>query len=220
MKGAELAPRVEACCRFLREHELAAAVVVSPANMFYLTGMMLVPHERLAAVVVGVEGVLLLVLPELERERALEFVQPGQVLSWRDGENPITTLGNALRMLGLPSRVRLGVEKDSLTLALADGLRGEFPSIEFTDLSSLFSRLRAVKSPEEVERIRQACAITVSALQENLPWIRPGLTELEVAARLDLSLKMAGATGTAFGTQVLSGIRSALPHGQSSRKEI
>lgn len=199
---------------------MAAALVVSPANMFYLTGLTLVPHERLAAVLVGADENLLMVLPELERDRALEFAQDQQVFAWRDGDDPLATLVAALRVLGVGPGTRLGVEKSRFTLGLAERLRGAIPDLEFVDVDPLFVRLRARKSEEEIARIREACRITVAAIEEVFPFIRPGVTELEIATRLDLMLASAGASGTAFRTTVLSGVRSAFPHGTSSRKEI
>lgn len=220
MNRVDVALRVGACGRHLRDQGMAAALVVSPANMFYLTGLGLVPHERLAAVLVGADENLLIVLPDLERDRALEFLQSRQIFAWRDGEDPLATLVAALRVLGVGAGTRLGVEKGRLTMDLADRLRAAIPDLEYVDVDPLFIRMRARKSEEEITCIREACRITLAAMREVFPFIRPGVTELEVATRLDLMLASAGASGTAFRTTVLSGIRSASPHGTSSRKEI
>lgn len=220
MNPAELRHRIEACQHYLRDQAIAAALVVSPANMFYLTGMALVPFERLAAVLVGAEHGVMAVLPELERERALEFMQPCQVMTWGDGDDPLAVVAQALRMLGVSPGAQLAVEKGSITLGLAERLQKAIPGVGFRDAGPLFARLRARKGEEEIACIREACRITMAAMEEAFAFIRPGVTELEVAARLDLALASAGATGTAFRTTVLSGVRSAFPHGQSSRKEI
>ncbi|MEW6047626.1 MAG: Xaa-Pro peptidase family protein, partial [Bacillota bacterium] len=212
--------RIGTCGRYLRERGIAAAIVVSPANMFYLTGLSLTPHERLAAVLVAADEKLLVVVPDFERDRALEFLQSRQILAWRDGEDPLATLVGGLRVLGVGPGARLGVEKGRFTLDLADRLRAAFHKLEYGDVSPLFVRMRARKSEEEIACIREACRITVAAIGEVLSFIRPGATELEVAARLDLLLASAGSSGSAFRTTVLSGVRSASPHATSSSKEI
>src|SRR5207244_2853508 len=49
---------------------------------------------------------------------------------------------------------------------------------------------------------------------------RPGLTELEVAAELERTMRQRGASGPSFTTIVASGERGALPHGLASNKAI
>ena len=72
--------------------------------------------------------------------------------------------------------------------------------------------LRAVKDPAEIELLATACRISAQALSDVLPDIRPGLSELSLAALLDYRMAQLGAEKPAFDTIVASGPNGAIPH--------
>ncbi|MCL6445814.1 MAG: aminopeptidase P family protein, partial [Alicyclobacillus sp.] len=84
----------------------------------------------------------------------------------------------------------------------------------------LTSELRARKSADELAIIRKAARIADAAFDHILGYLRPGLTELEVALELEVFMRKQGATGAAFTTIVASGVRSALPHGTATEKPL
>ncbi|MFQ5845739.1 MAG: hypothetical protein ACE5JG_12205, partial [Planctomycetota bacterium] len=63
-------------------------------------------------------------------------------------------------------------------------LARERPDVRIENLHPTLARMRAVKEPLELESLRRACAITVEALQEALPEIRPASTEAAVDGAL------------------------------------
>lgn len=85
---------------------------------------------------------------------------------------------------------------------------------------SLVADLRLIKDEEELELMREAAALGDSLFEQILPFIEPGVTEVEVAARLEHAARMAGAEAMSFPTIVASGSRSALPHGTASRSKL
>jgi Xaa-Pro aminopeptidase len=80
--------------------------------------------------------------------------------------------------------------------------------------------LRATKSPDEIERIRAACAVADRALATLLPEIRPGLTERDLALRLEWLIRTGGAEALAFDVACLAGPEAALPHGSPGDRPI
>src|SRR6185312_4430437 len=86
--------------------------------------------------------------------------------------------------------------------------------------AELVERLRAVKSPEEVEAIRSAAGLAQAALAEVLPAVRPGQTEREGGAALEAALRRRGSEWHPFPTIVASGPRAALPHARTSARPI
>lgn len=80
--------------------------------------------------------------------------------------------------------------------------------------------LRAVKQPWELERIAQAERICDYAFQKILELLKPGMTELEVAALIEYYLKSNDAENISFNTIVASGVNSAMPHGVPTSKRI
>lgn len=80
--------------------------------------------------------------------------------------------------------------------------------------------LRAVKTPEEMQLIRRAVAISDEAFLQLLPHIRAGRMESELAAELEYNMRKLGSTKPSFETICASGKRSALPHGVASDKVV
>lgn len=99
------------------------------------------------------------------------------------------------------------VEKDYRFLAGRVGAGRLVPKEGFSD------RLRAVKSPAEIELIAKATAVTDWAWERLLPHIKPGRREEELAALFEFFQREEGASSASFPTLVASGPRSALPHG-------
>jgi Xaa-Pro aminopeptidase len=84
----------------------------------------------------------------------------------------------------------------------------------------LITGLRKVKDEEELKRMRKAGEITVAGMKAAYETIGPDLTEIEVAAEIEYAMRKKGGYGTAFGTIVASGIRSAYPHGGCAERKI
>jgi Xaa-Pro aminopeptidase len=72
--------------------------------------------------------------------------------------------------------------------------------------------LRVIKDPSELELLSTACRITVQAIADVLPDIRPGLSERALAAALEYRMMQLGAEQPAFETIVASGPNGAIPH--------
>jgi Xaa-Pro aminopeptidase len=92
--------------------------------------------------------------------------------------------------------------------------------IDLESTTDLIMNVREIKEPEEIETIKKACEITDKAFTHILDFIKPGVTELEVANELDFTMRSLGATSVSFDTIVASGVRSAMPHGVATDKKI
>ncbi len=123
------------------------------------------------------------------------------------------------RILESGARVRLGFERERMTVRDADRLT-RLATAEPVPTSDVVETLRTVKDADEVEAIRAAAALAHEALAEVLPTIRVGQTEREVAARLEHALRVRGSEWHPFQTIVASGPRSALPHARASERAI
>lgn len=87
-------------------------------------------------------------------------------------------------------------------------------------VAGVVERLRLVKSPAEVEAIRGSMRIATQAYQQALALVRPGMLESELAAEIEYRMRRLGAERPAFETIVLSGERTALPHGRAGPHPI
>ena len=84
----------------------------------------------------------------------------------------------------------------------------------------LVNSLRAAKDAEEIALMRKAQEITDRAFDEICRFIQPGMTEKEIAARLQYDMLRFGAEKMSFDPIVVSGPNGSLPHGIPSSKQV
>ncbi|MBX6352913.1 MAG: aminopeptidase P family protein [Thermoflavifilum sp.] len=135
------------------------------------------------------------------------------------GSSYTDALANLLRSAGVK---RLGFEQDILTYGEVERLRvlERDADVELVPTSGMVEALRQVKDEEEIRCIERAAEIADAAFKHMLEWLRPGVTEAEVALELETTMRRLGASGAAFTTIIASGVRSSLPHGVASDKVI
>ena len=76
------------------------------------------------------------------------------------------------------------------------------------------------KDKKEIDNIRNAIRLTELSLQKILPKVKEGMTEKEIALKLEFIMRNAGAEKVAFDLVVASGENSAMPHHHPSDKKI
>jgi Xaa-Pro aminopeptidase len=123
------------------------------------------------------------------------------------------------KMLDRLGVTHLGFEAEDVTYQIFSQYK-EKVKAEMVPLSGVIEMLRMIKNKEEIEKIKTAAKIADSAFTRILDFIRPGVTELEVANELEFYMRKLGATSSAYDIIVASGQRSALPHGVASTKLI
>lgn len=96
----------------------------------------------------------------------------------------------------------------------------EFGGIDLVPYNDELDRLRMVKTNEELECIKEAEHIGDLVFEQILKEIKPGVTELQIAAKIEYLLKMNGAEGISFDPIVASGVNSSMPHAVPSHKKI
>jgi Xaa-Pro aminopeptidase len=116
---------------------------------------------------------------------------------------------------------RLGFDDSQMTVRAHRRLAERLPDgWELVACPPLVSRLRAVKSEEEIGKLRIASRIADEALAVLLSDGIVGRTEREVALELELRMRRLGAESTAFPPIVASGPHGALPHAEPREEKI
>jgi Xaa-Pro aminopeptidase len=115
---------------------------------------------------------------------------------------------------------RLAVEKHQLTLDAYLTYQEELKNIELVPVKDVVEKLRVIKDEEEIAMIERAAALADQAFEHILSFIKPGVTEREIAVELQYRIQRGGAFGFAYNMIIASGERSALPHGVASDKPI
>ena len=115
---------------------------------------------------------------------------------------------------------RVAVEAGFVPHAVWERLAAAAPDVELVPVEGWLEADRAVKEPAEIERIAAACAVADRALAELLPEIRPGITEADLALRLEWLVRTRGAEALAFDVACLAGPQAALPHGAPGARPV
>ncbi len=119
-------------------------------------------------------------------ESSLENIVP--LTSLRD--LPVTLLE-----MDLPLPQTLGLELDILPAQTYLQIESIFPEVRLLDLSIQLRRCRMIKSSWEIENLRKAAKMTADLVQAVPAQLKPGLTELELAGRLESFLRQKGHQG-------------------------
>lgn len=86
--------------------------------------------------------------------------------------------------------------------------------------SDIIENARICKTEEEISCIRYAEEIGSEAYNYILGEIKEGVSEIELAAKIEYFMRLKGAEKTSFDTIVVSGCKTSLPHGVPSDKQI
>ncbi len=213
----EHARRLDALLERMREHELGFVLLFDRDNIRYFTGFRL---NRVVASILAIslEGGPTYIVAKLDLNRAKRDGWIERVIPFpEDTPNYL----DALRPLFGNSGERIGVEKDSLTLAQAEYLRGlSSEKSEFVDVRTITSELRAIKSDEEISCLRRAAEIASNAMERVQGAIRPGVREIELSSWTEYLIGQEGAERSSFEPFLMSGENAWLPQRISSQKVL
>lgn len=193
----------------LRENKIPAVLVSKDENVHYFSGfygdstVLLITEER-----------AYLITDSRYIEQAQQQAPLYELIEQKEGLLKVSA--NLAKKIGVPS---VSFEGSALTYneysKLAEELRPVKPGISVS-----LDQLRVVKEVEEIFCIEKACDIGDEAFQDIITYIKPGMTEIEVAARLENTMRCLGSEKVSFTTIVASGKRGSLPHGIATDKLI
>ncbi len=118
-------------------------------------------------------------------------------------------------------RVRAAYNPSHVTVGQLSALkRAAGDRVRWVAGGNAVEKLRAVKDQEELAIMRDAAVLISAVVEEALPGIKPGVTELEVAAELEYAMKRKGASGASFETIVAAGPHSAWAHARPTSNPL
>lgn len=140
------------------------------------------------------------------------------IINWRASKG--YSVGSALAETVQKDGVKtIGFEEDYLTYQTWKSMQ-ELLSAELIPTENVVERLREVKTPEEIQKLRISCDIASRAFERILKDIRVGVTEKELASKLSHYMVMEGADTQPYGGILISGARTSLLHGIPGKKAI
>ena len=194
----------------LAEYKLDAMLVSSEPGEFYTVGL----HGEGFAVVAP--GKCRYITDSRYIEVANEQVAGAEVVMVDGGRNYAARINEFLDAEGIGT---LGVEDGYMSLAQYTSLKKALHGA-LVPANDLITGLRASKDAEELERMKQAQDITDRAFDEICKFIRPGMTEQEIAAKLVYDMLRFGAEKMSFDPIVASGPNGSRPHAIPGEKKV
>ena len=115
---------------------------------------------------------------------------------------------------------KIGINEEIYPKKMFARLRKYLKKPKFFDVSEELHELRKIKTPDEIRKIKKACAISEKVADKVPSLFEKGITEQELALEIDYALKKNGAENIAFPTIIASGKNSAVPHHVPGNKKI
>ena len=112
----------------------------------------------------------------------------------------------------LGGKKKIGISFSSISLKEFNNLREKFNELEFVDIENELSGLRQIKNDFEISLIKEAGKIASDVAEEIINYIKEGITENELAAKLTYLIMKNGAQDNAFTPIIAFGENSAEPH--------
>ncbi len=194
-----LSSRLSTLRRRFTQWHVDALLVTNPKDIRYLTGFvgddswLLVPHRASP-----------IILSDARFEEQIQREAPGvQAVMRKKG------LADALADL---KPDRFAMQSAYLTLAQHKALVKKFSPRKVKPVNDGLIDQRAVKTSSEVKCIEQALSIQQEAFRGTLKFLRPGRSEVEIAAHLEYQMRLLGADGPSFNTIIAADANASLPH--------
>lgn len=202
--------RLEKLREKLAEKEAEAILVSQPDNLYYISGCE------------GLEGYLL-----VTRHKAV-IVTDFRYVEQAERQSPdweifriAGKMADWLPELFADKNIRrLGFESSHVSFTLyeqiSDLLKNAQSSTDLVPLNGLIESLRAIKDPEEIDLISQAANITDAALRNVANILHAGMTEKDLAWKIEKYMRENGSQALPFKVIVAAGPNGALPHARPS----
>jgi len=205
--------RIEVLLNELESRGLDGFLIMSVPDIAYLTGF----TGDASIFLVSNNGCVFLTDGRYTEQASNEIPGEIEVFKWiNDNRYGVETYQKFIEEFQIST---LGFESDVMTHATYQKFEEEV-KVDLRATSGLVAQQRMIKDEQEIDLLKEACRLSDRALELTFPYIKPGVTEKELAARLEFNMKMEGADDISFETIVLSGKRASLLHGKPSDKKL
>lgn len=194
----------------LPEYHIDAMLCSSAPGEFYAVGL----HGEGYAIVTA--DAARYVTDSRYIEVATETVKDAEVVMVDGQRNYAAVLNEFIDAHGIKT---LGIEDGYMSLGQFNALTKDLHA-RLVNANALITGLRASKDEEEFSRMVKAQEITDRAFSEILKFIRPGMTEAEIAAKLVYDMMRFGAQRTSFDPIVASGPNGSKPHAIPGPRQV
>lgn len=203
---------IEKLQKLMQQSDIAdCALITSDINRRYFTGM-----KSSAGTLLVLKNAAYLIIDFRYIEKARAVAQGCEVILQKELHEQINAIFEAENVTAC------AVESDCMTIAQFGSLKEKLSCTLLSDgrLSRAINRLRAVKTSEEIDKIKRAQKIAEAGFEHILNYIKVGRTEKEIQLELDYFMLKNGAEALSFDTIALTGSSTSMPHGVPSERKV
>lgn len=206
--------RVKRLLELMKEKELDGFLVSTESNVKYLSGF----TGDSSFLVISLKGCMFFTDGRYTEQAENECHKDIEVIKWLENKrNGVSSYLHAVKTLGIK---RLGFESNKMSYSSYKSISEGLSGVELVEANGIIETLRMIKDEEEIKNLRIAAQISDRALELTIPYIKAGITEMELTARLEYNLKTNGADTLSFESIILSGAKTSLLHGHPSDKKL
>ncbi|MFS0864552.1 M24 family metallopeptidase [Fredinandcohnia sp. 179-A 10B2 NHS] len=205
--------RLQQVSNWLKEKDISCGFITSTPNVFYLTNFYTEPHERLLGLFVFQDEEPILICPNMEVSQARSAGWQYEIIGFSDTDNPWELIQKSLSKRNLAIS-KIALEKEHLTVDRFEKVKELYPSVELVSAEEKLHMLRMIKENKEVAILKEAAKLADFGVEVGVAAIAEGKTELDVLATIEFELKKKGIRQMSFDTMVLTGLKTAAPHGK------
>lgn len=203
---------------YMIENDIDLVYQDDPNSVAYFTNFQTDPHERVVAYIVS-QSDHFLFLPSLEEKDARADSHLKKIYSYSDSEDPWSKIQKESEKI-TDRMDTIGIDQKTLTVDRYVKLKEALASKDSKDISSFVEEMRLVKSEDEIEKMLLAGQLADEALKIGRELLEEGISEQEVAAKIDMEMKKRGVSAMSFSTLVLFGDHAASPHGTPGERTL
>ena len=181
----ELNRRIASLQTQLAEKGTDGALIMHSTDLVYFTGVF-----QNSFLYIPVEGEPLFMVRR-SMERATALTPLSKVIPVKS----IKQVPGIIKENGYEQMETLGVEMDVLPASMFFNLQKLFPGVNLVDCSAIIKKQRAVKSSLEIEQIQHVSDMMDKVFASVPEFLRPGMTEVELAGQLEARLRKEGHQG-------------------------
>lgn len=211
--------KVQEIQQFLKKNNVDAAFITTPDNVFYVSGFQSDPHERLLGVMIFKNADPFIICPKMEVPDVQATGWTFDTVGHADTDDAWEIVNNAIQSRGI-SLNTIAIEKAHLTVERLERMEQLFEDASFLRLDEQLNGMRNIKSEDELVNLRKAAELADYAIEVGCNEIAEGKTEIEILMAVENAVKKKGAQKMSFDTMVLSGLKTASPHGTPGDRKI
>ncbi len=175
--------RVTEFQRRIADEGIDLAVIHDPDNIYYLSGFwgyLGMDFGRPTILLIPRTGTPTLITPGMEAEMATKMTRLDNIREWTDGVgDEWRSLLDAL--LGDTKNLYIGLEPEITHPMILSHVRKRFADSATRNVTGILSEMRMIKSPEELDDMRQAGLVAVAMCDAAANSIADGMPEYEIA---------------------------------------